>query len=400
MATGIAKKVLYKKETDFGVITTPDNGKSLRRVSSDLNLTKETYESQEIRTDYQTSDFRHGVRSVEGTINVELSSASYSDFLGSVLSKDFSTITISSLGSVTISAGVAPSTYVITRSTGDYLADELRTGMVVRLSGFNTANNGVNLIVLALTATEATVATLNGQAIVLETVATGAAMALAGKVTYAPETAHTDDSYTIEHIFEDVNRSEVFTGCKINTASFALPATGLVTADFGIMGQNLALRQNQQYFQNPAPQGTNGIFAAVQGFLAIDGDALARVTGLNININRNMTAEAVVGSDIKPDINIGRVGVDGDFSTLFDDQSNFSEYFDNESELSLICALTASKAPDADFVVFTLPRIKLSTDTKDDGEKQIVAQNSFKALKGFGTDGFEATTLMIQDSAA
>ena len=127
MATGIAKKVLYKKETDFGVITTPDNGKSLRRVSSDLNLTKETYGSQEIRTDYQTSDFRHGVRSVEGTINVELSSASYSDFLGSVLSKDFSTITISSLGSVTISAGVAPSTYVITRSTGDYLADELRT---------------------------------------------------------------------------------------------------------------------------------------------------------------------------------------------------------------------------------------------------------------------------------
>ena len=48
---------------------------------------------------------------------------------------------------------------------------------------------------------------------------------------------------------------------------------------------------------------------------------------------------------------------------------------------------------------FTIPRLKLSTDTKDDGEKGIVSSNSFQALKGFGTDGFEATTIMIQDSS-
>ena len=51
-------------------------------------------------------------------------------------------------------------------------------------------------------------------------------------------------------------------------------------------------------------------------------------------------------------------------------------------------------------MTFSLPRIKLSTDTKDDGEKGIVSSNSFQALKGSGTNGLEATTIQIQDSAA
>ena len=55
----------------------------LRRVSSSFNLTKETYQSEEIRTDYQLSDFRHGVRSVEGNVSGELSAGTYADFLAS-----------------------------------------------------------------------------------------------------------------------------------------------------------------------------------------------------------------------------------------------------------------------------------------------------------------------------
>jgi len=132
--------------------------------------------------------------------------------------------------------------------------------------------------------------------------------------------------------------------------------------------------------------------------LIVNGAVIALITGLNININRNMTSEAVVGSNIKPEIYEGRIAVDGDFSTLFQDRT-FSDYFNNETEVSLVCAVTENNTANANFMTFTLPRIKLSTDTKDDGEKGIVSQNSFQALKGFGTNGFEATTIMIQDSA-
>ena len=148
----------------------------------------------------------------------------------------------------------------------------------------------------------------------------------------------------------------------------------------------------------PTDQGTNGIFAAVNGALIVNGVPVALVTSANININRNMTSEAVVGSNIKPEIYEGRIIVDGDFSTLFQD-GTFANYFDTEAEISLVIALTANSSANSEFMSFTLPRLKLSTDTKDDGEKGIVSQNSFQALKGTGANGFEATTIMIQDSS-
>lgn len=396
-ATGIAKRVVYKKETTFGTLAGATGAQTIRRVSSNFNLTKETYQSEEIRTDYQIADFRHGVRSVEGSISGELSSGAYSDFLASAVSRDFSAVTATALGSVTIAASGA--TYTITRTTGSYLTDGLRIGSVIRLTGFNTNNNAKNLLVITLTATVATVVVLNGTTLTAETVASGGTYSVPGKVTYAPTTGHTDDSYTVEEFYSDIGQSEVYTGNKINTVSLALPATGLVTAEFGFMGQDLKQTGTAAYFTSPTAQGNNGIFAAVNGALIVDGAVVALVTGLNININRNMTSEAVVGSNVKPEIYEGRISVEGDFSTLFQDRV-FADYFNNETEVSLVCAVTESSAGNANFMTFTLPRIKLGTDTKDDGEKGIVSQNSFTALKGTGANGFEATTIMIHDSAA
>lgn len=396
-ATGIAKRVVYKKETTFGTLAGATGAQTIRRVSSNFNLTKETYQSEEIRTDYQIADFRHGVRSVEGSISGELSSGAYSDFLASSVSRNFSAVTATAMGSVTIAATGA--TYTITRTTGSYLNDGLRIGAVIRLTGFNTNNNTKNLLVITLTATIATVVVLNGTTLTPETVASGAAYAVPGKVTYAPTTGHTDDSYTVEEFYADIGQSEVYTGNKINTVSLALPATGLVTAEFGFMGQDLKQTGTSAYFTSPTAQGTNGIFAAVNGALIVNGAVVALVTGLNININRNMTSEAVVGSNVRPEIYEGRISVEGDFSTLFQDRV-FADYFNNETEVSLVCAVTESSAGNSNFMTFTLPRIKLGTDTKDDGEKGIVSQNSFTALKGTGTGGFEATTIMIHDSAA
>lgn len=396
-ASGIAKRVTYKKETTFGTLAGATGGQVIRRVSSDFNLSKETYQSEEIRTDYQVADFRHGVRSVEGSISGELSCGTYSDFMASAVARNFTAITPTALGSVTIATVAA--TYTVTRTTGSYLTDGLRVGNVIRLTGFNVNNTEKNLLVITLTATVATVIVLNGTTLTPETVASVGKYAATGKTTYAPSIGHTDDSYTIEQFYSDISQSEVTTGNKVNTMGLALPATGLVTADFGFMGQDLKQTGAVAYFTNPTAQGATGIFAAVNGALIANGAVIALVTGLNININRNMTSEAVVGSNIKPEIYEGRISVDGDFSTLFQDRT-FSDYFNNETEVSLVCAVTENNTATANFMTFTLPRIKLSTDTKDDGEKGIVSQNSFQALKGTGLNGFEATTIMIQDSAA
>ena len=395
-ATGINKTVSYKKETTFGVLPTAAGAQTIRRVSSSFNLTKETYQSEEIRTDYQLSDFRHGVRSVEGNVSGELSAGTYADFLASALARNWTAATPSTLGSTTIAS--VGGTYTITRTTGSYLTDGVRVGNVIRLTGFATANNDKNLLVIALTATVATVIALNGNTLTPETVASGGTYAVTGKSTYAPTTGHTDDSYSFESWYSDIGQSEVYVGNKVNTVGIALPATGLTTVEIGFMGQDLKQRGTTQYFTSPTAQGTNGIFAAVNGALIVNGAPVALVTSANININRNMTSEAVVGSNIKPEIYEGRIVVEGDFSTLFQD-GTFAGYFDTEAEISLVIALTANSSANSEFMSFTLPRLKLSTDTKDDGEKGLVSQNSFQALKGTGANGFEATTIMIQDSS-
>ena len=395
-ASGINKVVSYKKETSFGTLPSPTTGgQTLRRVSSTFNLTKETYQSEEIRTDYQLVDFRHGVRSVEGSLSGELSAGTYADFLASALARNWTAATPSALGSTTIAT--VGGTNTITRTTGSWLIDTVRVGNVIRLTGFATANNNANLLVIALTATVATVVALNGVKLTNETVASGGTYKVQGKTTYAPTTGHTDDSYTFEEWYSDIGQSEVTVGNKVNTVGIALPATGLTTVDLSFMGQDLAKRGTSQFFTTPSSQNSNGIFAAVNGALIVNGAPVALVTGANFNINRNMTSEAVVGSNIKPEIYEGRIIVDGDFTTLYQD-GTFAGYFDNETEISLVVALTANSLPNSEFMSFTIPRLKLSTDTKDDGEKGIVSSNSFQALKGNGANGFEATTLMIQDS--
>ena len=395
-ATGINKIVSYKKETTFGVLPAAAGAQTIRRVSSSFNLAKETYQSEEIRTDYQITDFRHGVRSVEGNVSGELSAGTYADFLASALARNWTAATPTTLDSTTIAS--VGGTYTITRTTGSYLTDGVRVGNVIRLTGFATANNSKNLLVIALTATVATVIALNSNTLTPETVASGGAYTVTGKSTYAPTTGHTDDSYSFEAWYSDINQSEVYTGNKVNTVGIALPATGLTTVEIGFMGQDLKQRGATQYFTSPTAQGNNGIFAAVNGALIVNGSPVALVTSANININRNMTSEAVVGSNVKPEIYEGRIVVEGDFSTLFQD-GVFANYFDTEAEISLVIALTANSSANSEFMSFTLPRLKLSTDTKDDGEKGLVSQNSFQALKGTGTNGFEATTIMIQDSS-
>lgn len=399
-ATGIAKQVFFKKETTFGTLPTASGASTVRRTSADFNLNKETYQSDEIRTDYQIADFRHGVRTADGTISGELSAGSYSDFISSALARGWTAGAPSAIGSTTIANGTVTGTYTITRASGSWITDGAKAGTVIRLVAFTTAsNNAKNLLIIGTTATVATVVVLNGSTLALDAAVAGGSYTFGGKITYAPTTGHTDDSYAIEQWFSDVGQSEVYTGCKVNTVGLSLPATGLVTADFGFMGQNLNRTGTSQYFTSPSAQGTSGVFAAVNGALVVDGKPVALVTGLNININRNMSGEAVVGSNIKPELYEGRISVDGDFTTLFQDRT-FADFYNNETEIALIVAVTASSAPNADFMTFTLPRIKLSSDKKDDGEKGLTAQNSFQALKGLGTGGFETTTLQVQDSLA
>ena len=168
ISKGVSKLVAVKKESQWGVPAGATGAKLLRRVTADFNLTKENYESNEINPSFQTIDSRHGVRSVEGSLEAELSPGTYSDFIGSILAKDFDVGGITTGASVTIAA--SGSFFTLIRAAGSWLTDGFYVGNIIRLSGggFAPANVDNNLLIVGLTALVATVVVLSGTTLVAE----------------------------------------------------------------------------------------------------------------------------------------------------------------------------------------------------------------------------------------
>lgn len=401
IASGIFKSVAYKQETTWGTVPSASGAQVLRRTSSSLDLTKETYQSNEIRPDLQLADFRHGVRSVAGRISGDLSPGTWKDFMGAILKRDYAAVTALASLSITV-AGAGP-TYTLTRAAGSYLTDGVKIGDVIRLTAgsFNASNLNKNLMVVTLTATIATVIVLNGSSLVAEGPIASATVSVVGKKTFVPTTGHTDRSFSIEHWFSDVAQSEVFTGCKASACAIALPPTGIATIDWDFMGEDLTTATSQ-YFTSPTAATTTGSLAAVNGVVRVGSSTVATLTGLSLNIAANFTGEAVVGSNVKPVMSPGRVLVTGQATCYFED-AVFRDVFLNETETSILCAFTSDNTAAADFVSFALPRVKFGGATKDDGEKGIVQTIPFQALLnsagGTGVSS-ERTTLSVQDSQA
>jgi hypothetical protein len=296
-------------------------------------------------------------------------------------------------------AGSGP--YTITRATGSWLTDGVTVGTVIRLTGtFNANNLNKNLLVASMTATVLTVVVLNGSTMTAEGPIASAGVSFPGKQTFVPATGHTDDSYTVEEWYSDIAQSEVYTGCKVSSMNISLPSTGLTTVDFSYVGKDLGSKGTSQYFTTPTAQNTNGIFAAVNGAMIVNGVAVALITSADFSVNRATENATAVGSNSIAEIFTGRITATGNLSVYFQD-AVFRDYFDAETEVSLVMGLTTNNTGTAEFVTFTLPRVKLNDFSKSDGELGLTASASFTALlNSTTTAGLPATTIQIQDSLA
>lgn len=401
IANGVAKTVAIKRESAYGVAPGVTGAQLLRRVTSTLDLTKDTYQSAEIRSDYQMADYRHGTRRVAGDITGELSLGTYADLFAAALRKEWvsgATFTAGSGSEITVDNTAK----TITRASGSWIADGFKIGDVVRASSLDPAINGKNLRIANLTATVIT--TVESPGADVSTPDADAVIAVAGKKLWVPTSGHTNVSYAIEHNFGDIDESELFTGCKVNTIALGLPATGLSTVAFGMQGQNSSLYSagTAPYYTTPTVETDTPILAAVNGSLRVGGVDVASITGLTINVASNLTGDPVVGSNLIPEVFPGRVIVSGQFTAYYEAGSSLRADFYDETEISLIAKLDAGSSADSDFLTIGLGRIKLGGASKDDGEKGLIQTIPFQALlntSGGSSTAHEKTTIWMQDSS-
>lgn len=411
IATGVSKLLSFKKQTGLGVKApagAAGTAQYLRRVTSNLSLKKATYSSNELRPSQQKADFRHGVRTAEGTIACELSVGSYQKFEESLL-RGAAVAQATTGAQTTIS--LAPTTGAsgtMTRSAGSFFTDNFRIGMIVRTTGFtapgNTVNT-VNLFVTSLTASVMGFVRMDGQTVPTKAAGDSVTIAEVGKHIIIPQNAQTRDYYTIEHDFSDVKQSEQFTDCVVTQMDVKLPGSGMATVDFAMKGLDMQTTDysvsGSSYFTSPAPASSGAILASSNGLLYVQGVPVGLITGMNFSVKGNHTnVGGVVGQNTEPDLFPGPVTVDGQVTVLFQD-ATVRDYFVNETEVSIYTVFTTNNTGTADFKAYSFSRCKMGGADKDDGNKSLVMTMPFTALEnpngGTGI-GLHQSTISIQDS--
>jgi Phage tail tube protein len=408
LAEGVSARITVKPYAD-GLITpgagpdptvAPGNtgGQILRRVSSSLTLSKDTYQSAEINSHRQLSDFRHGVRRVNGGISGELSPLTYEMLFEAALrgTWDVTAVSISNTDLTSIAADSTTSTLIAV--SGDPVALGLRVGDVVRLTGASeVTNNGVNFTITSFSgASNRTIHVYPAPT----TMAADSAFTMAGTggTLIIPASGHVSRKFAFEIWNQDIDVAQLFTECRVGGFNVQLPPTGIATVEFTVMGRDGVAFEagSAPFFTAPTAETTTGLVAAVNGLLQVNGVTRAVVTGANIQLEMNPEGTPVIGSDLVPEIFLGRSLVTGQMTALFEDMELINAFID-EDEISLLIYLTTSSSGSSDALTFYLPRIKLggaSVDTS--GEAGQVITVPFTALKASTGD---ATTIRITDTA-
>ena len=134
-ASGSGHGLRYVKESSFGVTPANPNTIALRHTSCSLVMSKDSFRSNELRSDAQISDFRHGNKQVSGDIGIELSYGEYDEFLAAAVRGTWA--------DNVLKAGVTVPTFTFEREFSDIGQYQVFTGCAVNSLSLEIQNNSM-----------------------------------------------------------------------------------------------------------------------------------------------------------------------------------------------------------------------------------------------------------------
>lgn len=410
VAEGVSGRISYKAyasgviASNAKAVSSSDLGASgaqiLRRVSSSLKLAKDTYQSAEVRSDRQIADFRHGTRRVTGSVSGEFSPQTYGDLFQAAFRGTWAAAISASEADFT-SAAADNATSKFTFAAGNPVTKGFRVGMVIRFGSLSDAdNNSKNFLILSFGGTSNREVTVYPAP---DTMSADTAFTVAsiGKSLVVPSSSFVSRKLGFEIYNEDIDIARLFTECRVGGFTLQLPASGMGTVEFPVMGRDMEVYETSgaPFFTSPTAETTTGIFAAVNGLLRVNGSVQGVVTGLNIQMNLNPSSDAVVGQNFVPEIFLGRANVTGQVTALLEDADLINNFVD-EDEIDILAYLTTTNDSNTPAASIYLPRVKFGdADVGLSGEQGQPITLPFQALKYVGAGaGIEGTTIQICDT--
>ena len=145
MSSSNSVRVAVIEEETYGVTPAVGNFDTARFTSESLSGTPETTESQQIRTDRQSSGQIVTGLTVGGDLNFELAAGDVIDLLmkGAMMKDSWTTS-----AAVNVDLEIDATAKTLTRSAGDFNSD-VAVGDMVTLSGFADSNNNTQIMIAA-----------------------------------------------------------------------------------------------------------------------------------------------------------------------------------------------------------------------------------------------------------
>jgi hypothetical protein len=393
----VSVTLTYGIQTDFATIATgAGTSQRVRRTGASLNVNKQGFASNEVRSDLQVATFRHGGQSASGSISGELAVGAWDDFFAAIMRNTWGTISDYTQATGT---NVSATGSVFTFGAGSLITAGFKVGDVVRFASLpagGAPNNNRNFRVTGMTATTMTVT----PAPTAFTVQTTFTLSRPGrKLTLGT----TRTAFTLEQNYPELDMSEVFDGMRIGGCQLRLPPNGIASCDWSFQGRRgqVLTAGSAPYFTAATAVGTTEGLTGIEGGVRVAGAEQAIVTGLDMAINVSLNSGPVIGSAFMPELFYGPITVTGSVSYFLDSEA-LVNVFMNETEADIVAMCIDTGSP-ASFLCFNIQRAKFTAASKQiGGDGGVIVQSPFQALLRTGGAGtaFDQTTLAIQRSNA
>lgn len=347
-AVGSKYQLGYIAESTYGTTPGSPSMTAMRITGDDLNLTKESFLSNELRADREIVDFRHGNKQVGGGLNFELAfDTSFDDFFLALLgaSSWSNAATITGTGIAFVNG--TPDT--ITDTGNGFVTAGFEVGDKVTVSGAGSGSNSG--LTVTLTAVAAGTLTISETTVVNQSA--GGSVTLTASRKFA-KVGTTVKSFSLERQFTDITKYQQIVGARVNSLALSVQPNAIVTGNFGILAKGWT-NSSSSLDSSLTAAGTNSVFDSFSGTILENGSSIATVTGLELNVNNNLGPAFVVGSSELQQIFEERCNVSGQITAFLDDITLLDK-FANETVSSLEFKLTDG----TNYYTFIVPRLKYS----------------------------------------
>lgn len=267
-----------------------------RFTSEALSGSPETTESQQIRTDRQSSGQVVTGLKVGGNLNFELAKESpVDDFIKSAMLGSWDTTSITETGTLALDA----SAQTIVK-TGNWADLGLVVGDFLKLTNFADAGNNVYVMIASLSTTTLTYSGPTGMVTATES----ATFARAAKISIGT----TKYSFSMEKAFTDLTTKAInYKGMIVNQMNIDVKYGSLVSGSFGFLGNSYAVASSAATFETylkyiTSAATTNTVNGSVDmPFLSTNASGTFSTSGLCIQsltmtLDNNLTPQTCIGT--------------------------------------------------------------------------------------------------------